>query len=189
MKHLFPLAVMSGLALASCNPGPSSPEATPRDVESDRGKAAPPPPIQPSRGSADRVGAENPNLSPARLTPEAERGETGARNVLLSFARAIELKKFRQAYAMMRGKARAGTSAGQLADRFADFGRISVAAPSGTIEGAAGTTYYTAPVTITGSNGPELTGDIILSRVNDVPGANEDQLRWHVARLDLAPAD
>ena len=57
------------------------------------------------------------------------------------------------------------------------------------MEGAAGTSYYTAPVTITGANGQRLSGEIVLSRVNDVPGATPEQLRWRVRELDLSPAN
>jgi len=45
---------------------------------------------------------------------------------------------------------------------------------------------FPAPVTITGSNGQRIEGDIVLSRVNDVPGATPEQLRWRVRELDLS---
>ena len=40
--------------------------------------------------------------------------------------------------------------------------------------------------TITGTNGPEMTGKIVLSRVNDVPGATPEQLLWRVRSFDIA---
>lgn len=138
----------------------------------------------PPDGSVDRENDSHPDLTPAPLTPEAERGEKGAHNVLLAFIRAIERKEFDQAGRLMRDEAH-GTGGAELAGTFADFGTITVSAPTGTMEGAAGTLYYTAPVTITGSNGQSLAGEIVLSRVNDVPGATEEQLRWRVRRSDL----
>ena len=128
----------------------------------------------------------NPDLTPPPLTPEAERGETGARNVLLSFARAIELKEFDQAWALMVPELREKLPREYFADTFAGLGTISVSAPNGTMEGAAGTSFYTVPTTITGSNGTELTGEIVLSRVNDVPGASEEQLQWRVRRFSVS---
>ncbi|MEL7730594.1 hypothetical protein AAG612_13750 [Citromicrobium bathyomarinum] len=132
------------------------------------------------------TGDGDPDIAPAPLVSEAAKGEKGARNVLLAFSRAIELGEFGQAHDLMRENARANTSAKDLARQFDGFGKITVAAPSGSIEGAAGTLYYTAPVTITGSNGPRIEGDIVLSRVNDVPGATPEQLRWRVRELDLS---
>tara|TARA_R100001129_G_scaffold24289_1_gene15675 strand:- start:120 stop:818 length:699 start_codon:yes stop_codon:yes gene_type:complete len=160
----------------------SDTNATAADDQSTPDISPTPPP-----GYTDGSGVNEgyPDLTPAKLTSEAERGEEGARNVLLYFSRALELKEFNQAYAMMRGEAREGTTAAQLTKRFADFGEITVSAPSGQIEGAAGTSYYTAPATITGSNGQKLNGEIVLSRVNDVPGASADQLRWHVRMFNF----
>ena len=53
------------------------------------------------------------------------------------------------------------------------------------MEGAAGTIYYTAPITITGSSGKELAGDVVLSRVDDVPGASPESLRWSVRNFNV----
>lgn len=135
------------------------------------------------------TGDSNPDIAPAPLDSEAAKGEKGARNVLLAFSRAIELDEFGQAHDLIRENARANTSAKDLARRFDGFGKITVAALSGTIEGAAGTLYYTAPVTITGSNGQQIEGEIVLSRVNDVPGATPEQLRWRVRELNLSPTN
>ena len=174
--------------------GAPAPDAASTGANSDAGGAAsdegsnpdisPTPPPGCTDGSGVNEGY--PDLTPPKLTAEAERGEEGARNVLLYFSRALELKEFNQAYALMRQQARQKTSVAQLTKRFADFGEITVSAPKGTMEGAAGTTYYTAPATITGSNGQKLTGDIVLNRVNDVPGATPDQLRWRVYSFDMS---
>lgn len=57
------------------------------------------------------------------------------------------------------------------------------------MEGAAGSSFYTALVTITGgekSGRPvRIEGEAVLRRVNDVPGASAAQLRWHFERLSL----
>ena len=129
------------------------------------------------------------DLTPPKLTPDAERGETGARNVLLSFARAIELKEFGQAWALLSPADQKKWPRAKFATMFADLGKITVAVPTGTMEGAAGSSYYTAPVTIT-ANGKDgrpvrIEGEAVLRRVNDVPGATAAQLRWHFERLTL----
>ena len=127
-----------------------------------------------------------PDLTPATLTPEAQKGEEGARNVLLSFARAIELKEFDQAWNLMVPELRENLPREQFTQTFAGLGDLTVSAPGGTMEGAAGTSYYEVPVTIRGTTGQTLTGEIVLSRVNDVPGATEEQLQWRVRRFSVS---
>ena len=53
----------------------------------------------------------------------------------------------------------------------------------GTTEGAAGSIYTTIPVIFYGS-GYRKPADVILRRVNDVPGSTEAQRRWHIERID-----
>ena len=124
-------------------------------------------------------------LLPAKLTDEAERSETGARNVLLSFVRAIEEREFQVAWAVMEPDLRANTSPEAIGATFADFGRITASAPSGTMGGAAGSSYYEAPVTFTGSNGARKSGTLQLRRVNDVDGSSAYERRWHVSQFKV----
>jgi hypothetical protein len=60
---------------------------------------------------------------------------------------------------------------------------------NGTIEGGAGSLYYTTQVAISGSDRDgrpvRLEGPIVLRRVNDVDGAPPEQLRWHLESLEL----
>lgn len=124
-----------------------------------------------------------------RLTPEAERTVTGARNLLLAFARAIELQEYDQAHAMLSPADREKWSATAFAAIFNDLAKTSVAVPTGTLDGAAGSTYYTAPVDITGMDKEgrpvRITGEAVLRRVNDIEGATAAQLRWHFESLTL----
>ena len=57
------------------------------------------------------------------------------------------------------------------------------------MEGAAGSSYYTAPVTVTSSDKDgrpvRIEGEAVLRRVNDVPGATPAQLRWHMDKVTL----
>jgi hypothetical protein len=58
----------------------------------------------------------------------------------------------------------------------------------GDMEGAAGSSYVTVPIVFygkTNAGGPfRRHGDVILRRVNDVPGSTEAQRRWHIERID-----
>ena len=190
MKHVSAIAILASLALTACNQSaPSADEPTTVDLEGQPGDTAPPPPPPPPDGSADGENDGYPNLDPAPVAGEAERGETGARNVLLSFARAIELREFDQAWAMLDEADQAKWSKSEWRKLFADLGEITVAVPGGTMEGAAGSSYYTSQATITANDKDgrpiRYEGPIVLRRVNEVPGASADQLRWHIDSVKL----
>jgi hypothetical protein len=58
-------------------------------------------------------------------------------------------------------------------------------------EGAAGSSFVAVPVDVRAvlSNGTHqhFVGRYVLRRVNDVPGASAEQLRWHLFSADLKP--
>jgi hypothetical protein len=72
----------------------------------------------------------------------------------------------------------------QLADVHLEIGNL------GEPEGAAGSIYVTMPVIFYGDfqNGQPFrrSADVILRRVNDVPGSTDAQRRWHIERIDWA---
>lgn len=148
----------------------------------------PPPPLM-TPPVADAANDGHPDLTPPRLIAEAERTEKGARNVLLSLARAIELKEYDQGWALLSPEDRRKWSKPEFARLFADLGKVTVAVGDGVMEGAAGSSYYTAPVAIAASDGEgrpvRYEGQAVLRRVNDVPGAAPEELRWHIQRLEM----
>lgn len=84
---------------------------------------------------------------------------------------------------MMGGAEKAQVSKAAFNAMFADLRDLFVAVPGGTMEGAAGSFYYTVPPTVTGvaPDGPTKShmGDVVMRRVNDVPGATPEQPTWH----------
>jgi hypothetical protein len=62
----------------------------------------------------------------------------------------------------------------------------------GEPEGAAGSTYLTVPAVFYGKSKTGASfrraADVILRRVNDVPGSTEAQRRWHIERIELKSA-
>ena len=72
---------------------------------------------------------------------------------------------------------------------FADQRKPTVAVPTGALEGAAGSSYYTAPVTITATDKVgrpvRIEGEAVLRRVNDIDGATPAQRRWRFQSLTL----
>ena len=180
--QLFTLAGGMLLTLASCQQQPAD-SGTPH-ADGTR-TVATAEPVSPPTPSAETT-------QPSPLSEEERKGEKGAREVLLAWASALERKDFGAARAQFAdGGARSGMSEGEYAASFADYLTTDVALPPGRLEGAAGSLYYEVPVTISGvlKGGIPYTlqGPVVLRRVNDVPGATPEQLRWHIESADLKP--
>lgn len=82
--------------------------------------------------------------------------------------------------------ARSGLSDKDFAARWSSLLDPKVAIGKGEQEGAAGSLYYTAPVRIV-DGARTLAGEVVLRRANDVDGATDEQLRWHIDSTTLAP--
>jgi hypothetical protein len=106
--------------------------------------------------------------------------------VLDAWASAIEARD----WAAVRGYwGDHGTASGLSQDafsaRWSALQKPKVTIGKGDSEGAAGSIYYTAPVTI--SDGARvISGEVVFRRVNDVEGASPEQLRWHIESSTLA---
>jgi hypothetical protein len=189
----------SGVALAACQQQPAKNAGGASDIESGRATdpksppalpTSPPPP--PSASATEGENDGSPDITPTKLTGDAAKGEKGARNVLLAWARGMELREFDQAWNLMGDTAKAQLPKAEFNARFRPLRDVTVAVPGGTMEGAAGSSYYTAPATITGTRADgskaTLKGEVVLRRVNDVPGATPEQLAWHIEQVNLTPA-
>ncbi|EIZ78973.1 hypothetical protein WSK_2516 [Novosphingobium sp. Rr 2-17] len=76
----------------------------------------------------------------------------------------------------------------KLANDFGAGAHPKLAIGKGDMETAAGTSYYEAPVVVDYGDGrPSKRGIIVLTRVNDVPGASEQQLNWRIQRTSILP--
>lgn len=185
---MLALAGAATLALAAC--GPQAPEPSTDEASPAPATVRPPPTASDSPAEGAPLPA-TPAPLPS-LVPEAEKGATGARNVLLTWAHALERGDYAAAYALYgeRG-ARSGMTPAEFSAYWRRFKTVTIAVPGGTMEGAAGSSYYTAPAAVIGKlrNGApyRLEGEVVLRRVNDVPGATAEQLRWHLESSDLKP--
>jgi hypothetical protein len=205
MIRSYSITLLAGAALlGACQQQPAKNAGGASDIEGGRAIDKQSPPASPTSSPAPTPSAtdsttpahgENdgvPDITPAKLTGEAAKSEKGARNVLLAWARGIELREFDQAWNLMGDAAKAQQSKAQFNARFYPLQNIAVAVPAGTMEGAAGSSYYTVPATITGirADGTKTTfkGEVVLRRVNDVPGATAEQLAWHIEQVNLTPA-
>lgn len=167
----------------ACGPSEPSSERDAADAATARSTAA----AQRAAPAAPaRISDGTPDLSPPVLTPAAERGETGARNILLSFARAIEMAEYRQAWALLSPADRQRWSEPAFAAIFADLADVTVAVPTGTLDGAAGESRYTAPVTVTGRDRDgrpvRIEGTAVMRQAG---GAAGEPPRWRFETLSL----
>lgn len=107
--------------------------------------------------------------------------------VMKDWAKAVQMRDWATVRAFWGEKGeKSGLSTQDFAAKWASLLDPKVTVYPGEQEGAAGSSYYTAPVRII--DGPRtVRGDVVLRRVNDVPGATEEQLRWHIESSTITP--
>jgi hypothetical protein len=110
-----------------------------------------------------------------------------AGQVVQSYGALIEQGKWTGANALWGDRATATKFAAGLA-QYAEV-HLELGNP-GDEEGAAGSIYVTVPAIFYGDlkDGQPFrrSADVILRRVNDVPGSTEAQRRWQIERIDWA---
>lgn len=178
-------ALISALAinLAGCDrqqAAAPAPEATSSAAVGSTPFEAPsaPAPDMPSPSATPTAEIETPGQPSASRDP----GE-----VLASWAKAVEMRDWPtvRAYWGDHG-ARSGLSVKAFAATWSSLLDPKVTIGKGEQEGAAGSLYYTAPVRII--DGPRtVRGQIVIRRVNDVDGASDEQLRWHIESTTIEP--
>jgi len=103
-----------------------------------------------------------------------------AGQVVQHYGALIEQDRFAEAARYWRDYAAASAFAKQL--QAGGLKHLEIGKP-GDPEGAAGSIYVTMPVVFYGG-GIRKAADIILRRVNDVPGSTDAQRRWHIERIE-----
>ena len=107
--------------------------------------------------------------------------------VLIGWAKAVSLRDWGSARAYWGDKgAASGLSEQAFAQAWDVVKNPDVSIGVGQLEGAAGSSFYSAPVIIADGK-RRISGYVVLRRVNDVPGATPEQLRWHIESSTLAP--
>ncbi|WP_323140562.1 hypothetical protein [Massilia phyllosphaerae] len=116
---------------------------------------------------------------------------TAARAVVEAYYKAIDEGNYRTAYYLWRGNGKAsGKTYSGFRRGFSETARTRVLTREPVnSSGAMGSIYIDVPVDVfaTLKNGrrQHFGGKYTLVRVNDVDGANEEQLRWHLASATL----
>jgi hypothetical protein len=111
-----------------------------------------------------------------------------AGQVVQHFGALIEQKRFAEAEKLWGHAATANKETAEL-KRYSEA-HLQIGKPT-DMEGAAGSVYITVPVVLYGTlDGKTVhrSGNVILRRVNDVPGSTEAQRRWHIERIEWSGA-
>ena len=106
-----------------------------------------------------------------------------AGQVVQHYGALLEQKRLTEAAKLWSDAAAAASFAKQL-----DHPKVHMEIGNlGETEGAAGSIYTSVPVTFYGE-GFRRPANVILRRVNDVPGSTEAQRRWHIERIEWTKA-
>jgi hypothetical protein len=143
---------------------------------------------QPVNAAVDeaRPAIPPPGTGPNARTPFAEpagpidpKSVEAAGQVVQHYGALIEQHRLAEA-AKLWGNGAAATDFARQLNRpqlHLEIGRL------GEAEGAAGSIYTTVPVVFYGDRF-RREAEVILRRVNDVPGSTEAQRRWHIERIE-----
>ena len=175
------VSIVGLFALAACN----RPTENRGDGENNMAATRPPasaPMLNQASNVAlpdDRTPLEEPN------GPIDPKSTEAAGQVVQHYGALIEQKRFAEAERLWSSAQTAREFALQL--RGYQEAHLEIGNP-GDSEGAAGSIYVTVPVIFYGDDakGAEFRrqADVILRRVNDVPGSTEEQRRWHIERIE-----
>lgn len=148
----------------------------------------PQPPEAPRPGTPGGLPDDRTPL-PEPKGPIDPKSAEAAGQVVQHYGALIEQKRFPKAEQLWGDAAAAKKQTAEL-KRYSEA-HLQVGRPQ-DMEGAAGSIYITVPAVLYGTlNGKNVhrKGDVILRRVNDVPGSTEAQRRWHIERIDWSGAN
>jgi len=176
----FPLVMLASLALplAGC----------------DRRAAEPRPSEAAPEGTTSSPPSPEPSAAPASTAPTArldmgaveDRGDPD--RLLRFYADALHARNW--SAASRAWGAASGVTADTLKAAYERSEPPVLELGKGDVEGAAGSLYYEVPVAL--HFGPDAVperGTLTLRRVNDVPGASPEDLRWHIERATIGAGE
>lgn len=158
------------LLLAAC--GPKAQQAPTNAAQ----PAAPAPATPTTVANAEAAAKPKPLSEPSgAIDPKSVEA---AGQVVQHYGALIEQNRFGEAAELWNdAKAAAAFSSGLHRSTHLEIGDL------GETEGAAGSIYTTIPVVFYRDTFHK-PADVILRRVNDVPGSTEAQRRWHIERIE-----
>ena len=177
------------ITVVSCGPQRQPPQ--PADNESAPVLPAPsaPPAVENSAPAAEATETANRTSLPEPKGPIDPKSAEAAGKVVQHYGALLEQRRMSEA-AKLWGSADAAEQFALQLKRYPEA-HLEIGKP-GEMEGAAGSSYVTVPVTFYGKDQNDADfrrpAEVILRRVNDVPGSTEAQRRWHVERIEWKDA-
>ena len=173
------------LAVGAC--GPKATSQQPQNVAQPANAAASPVPAPEPPFANNEVAIRPAPLSELKGSIDPQSVEA-AGQVVQQYGALIEQGRWTQGWKLWSSSA----TAKAFERHFRDYSDVHLEiGDPGDAEGAAGSIYVTVPAIFYGdlkSGGTaRLASDVILRRVNDVPGSTEAQRRWHIERIELTP--
>jgi hypothetical protein len=176
------ITTIAGISLALCSCGRAA-EQPANDASAPTLNETVPP--APQAASANETQAEDRTPLAEPKGPIDPKSMEAAGQVVQHYGALIEQRRFAEAEKLW-GSADAAAQFTQQLKRYCEA-HIEIGKP-GDSEGAAGSIYVTVSVVLYGKHqnavGFRRPADVILRRVNDVPGSTEEQRRWHIERID-----
>lgn len=186
------LAATASLALAACDTQPAL--TKPENIESTTAAPDPvdpaptpataptPPPSETATGAAGAAGADASKIDFGALQERRD-----PERLLRYYANVLRSGRWNDAARAWSSDAMVTPE--MLANVYGKGELPVLAIGKGDTEGAAGSLYYEAPITVSfPDDRPSLRGTITLRRVNDVPGASQEQLTWRIEHSSLMPS-
>lgn len=174
------LVAFAALGLAACAQGDDQQIAANGQHGADeQAPAAAPAPAAPGTLPGGRTPITEPR------GPIDPKSAEAAGQVVQHYGALVEQRRFPEAEKLWRDPGLARAFSDELGRN--DEVHMEIGEP-GEMGGAAGSVYITVPVAFYGKDEEgtafRRAADIILRRVNDVPGSSEAQRRWHIERIE-----
>jgi len=171
------------LVLASCGPQRQPHQPVSNSAAPVLPAPSAPPAIENSAPAAEALKPAKPPSLPEPGSAIDPKSVEAAGQVVQHYGALIEQKRFAQAAKLWGDPAAAASFARELSQPqvHMEIGNL------GATEGAAGSIYTTVPVVFT-AGGSRRPANVVLRRVNDVPGSTQAQRRWHIERIEWEKA-
>jgi hypothetical protein len=186
------LACLAAAAILAACSAPSRPRADDGDNGMETVPTAEPRPVEPPAPGTPNGLAQD--RTPVAEAPFTATSAQGAADVVQTYYALLEEGRYAEARRLWSGAGQAsGMSEAAFAasfERYAGY-HAQIGAP-GAIEGAAGSLYVEVPIVLSGqsTDGAPFNrqAKVTLRRINDVPGSSAGERRWHIHRIEEAPA-
>jgi hypothetical protein len=182
------ITIVAAMTAAACDRIPSQP---PHKATAESGVPVSPTqekragPAAATQRQPPRIIADERTAFAGPKAPIDPKSAEAAGQLIQRYGALIERKRFAEAE-LLWGDAPLGRRFSLELERYSEV-HCAIGKPGG-MEGAAGSIYMTEPVVFYGklASGSHFRrpANVILRRVNDVPGSTEAQRRWHIERIE-----